>query len=391
MLCWGRRAGKTEHVKREMAEEAQQGKPVAYLAPTYKMLAEVFRVMSNRLRPLGCNVLKVEHRIEFPNGGSIDFWSMEDGANAVRGRKYSLVVLDECALVPGLLMAWEEAIRPTLADYKGRAIFISTPRRGGGFQELFDRGGTNAEWASHRITSLENPHLPEGEVPRDEVEAVARGMSVQAYRQEFLADFEAADSDLVFPEFDRHLHVRDAKVGWAECKWRVAGIDPGGGDPTAIVPLGVTAQEHVHQYGEFYRKGDVAVDDIVTYLSKLHAVAPFDFVVVDPSQAAVMNTLRRYGFNAYPANHKREEGMEVMRWLLQSGRLTIAPACTNSIAEFPGYRWAKRRDGETGERYATRTPVDHHADAMDARRYAAVAILDALPTAHRGPMQLGVR
>jgi len=61
-----------------------------------------------------------------------------------------------------------------------------------------------------------------------------------------------------------------------------------------------------------------------------------------------------------------------VNWLLDSKRLTIDPSCQNSLAEFNQYRWQKRRDGETGDRYATSTPVDNHADAMDARRYALV-------------------
>jgi len=83
--------------------------------------------------------------------------------------------------------------------------------------------------------------------------------------------------------------------------------------------------------------------------------------------------LRPLGLPVYPANNARGEGLGVVRWVLGSGRFSIDPTCRNSIAEFPGYRWAKRRDA-VGERYATSTPVDHHADAMDARRYALMAL-----------------
>ena len=58
--------------------------------------------------------------------------------------------------------------------------------------------------------------------------------------------------------------------------------------------------------------------------------------------------------------------------------MTIATSCKNSWAEFSGYRWKKNRDMETGERYATSTPHDNHADAHDARRAALQWAVDGL-------------
>ncbi|MDA1010498.1 MAG: hypothetical protein O2888_03380, partial [Chloroflexi bacterium] len=72
---------------------------------------------------------------------------------------------------------------------------------------------------------------------------------------------------------------------------------------------------------------------------------------------------------------KRSEGMESVAFLLETDRLTIHAGCVDSIAEFPGYRWRESVDPNSKERYATHTPVDHHADAHDARRYAAVELL----------------
>jgi hypothetical protein len=166
------------------------------------------------------------------------------------------------------------------------------------------------------------------------------------------------------------------------------GIDPGGGDPTAIVPLGVASgihggyADHIHQYGEFYRRGDVTLEMIAGYLGRLNSVAPIDLVVVGETGGNIItNELRRMGFNAQKAEMKRDEGIETVRWLLESGHLTIAPDCTNSIAEFAGYRWAKARDEETGDKYATGRAKDNHADAMDARRYGVLGALQRMTKA----------
>ena len=368
VLNCGRRYGKTEYLLRKCAQSALSGQPVAYFAPTYPMLRWAYRALSNRLLAAGGRALASEWRIELPGGGSIDCWSLSDGANRCRGQKYALVALDEVALVDDLLSAWEESIRPTLTDLRGEAWFASTPRRGGGFEELYRRGEDGGEWAAWTVTTYENPFIDP-----QEIEAARAGMSDQAFRQEYMAEFEAAETDLVFPEFSVATHVKPAPCAWEETKWRIAGVDLGGGDPTAIVPIGVTANERVHQYGEFYRRGDVAVDDLAEYLYEWHNRAPFNAIVVDPSAKAIPESLRRLGLPVFPANNARGEGLEVVRWILGSGRFSIDPAARNSIAEFPGYRWAKRRDA-VGERYATSTPVDHHADAMDARRYALMAL-----------------
>ena len=364
----GRRWGKTELAMRKLAETALAGEPAAYLSPIYPMLTEVYRALRERLLPLVTRSVE-GRRLELSTGGIIDLWSMENGADRVRGRKYRRVVLDECAMVVDLLALWEKVVRPTLTDLKGDAWFLSTPRRGSGFEELYRR--TDDGWASWQMPTRSNPFID-----ADEIEAARQGMSDQSFAQEYLADFEASESDLVYPEFDRLVHVKTQATAWADCKWRVVGIDPGGGDPTAIVPLGVDGREHIHQYGEFYRRGDVSIETIAEELGRYNTAGRLNVVVVGETGGNIItNTLRAMGFPAVKAEMGRKEGLEVVRMLLQRGRLTIDPDCRNSIAEFNGYRWDKRRDQETGERYATSTPADHHADAMDARRYAAMAVI----------------
>jgi hypothetical protein len=362
-----------------LAESALNGQPVAYLCPTYKMLTQVWRDLCGLLPH--AKRLTAEYRLELGNG-AIDMWSGDDAANAIRGRKYALVVVDEAALIPGLKEAWEKSIRPTLTDLRGSAWFISTPRRGGTFHELFELGQCNdALWQSWQMPTASNPYIDP-----DEIEAARAGSSEQAFAQEYLADFEASESDLVHT-LDRAKHVKAAAVPWADCIARVIGIDPGGGDPTAITPIGVWRQTtanalnaglNFHQYGEFYRRGDVTDEHLVAYLGKLQDKGRIDRVIVAETGGNILtNTLRRHGFPAERFVGSRESGLETVNWLLESGRLTIEPSCVNSIAEFVGYRWKKSRDMETGERYATSTPADNHADAMDARRGALVWALAA--------------
>jgi len=406
----GRREGKTELAKRLLAEPALRGGRTAYTPPIYPMAHQFYRELANDLAPL--IVRKEENkRIELRGGGFIDFWSLENGGDRIRGQQYDRVVPDECAMVIALKRIWENVLRPTLTDRRGDAWFLSTPKRGSDFELFYGLGQDpdNDEWKSWKVPTAitrdgtatsevigtNNPYLvkdPDGNysIPLAiaELERARQSMSSDAFATEYLADFEASDSDLVYPEFDRALHVRSAPCSWADYKWRVAGVDPGGGDPTAIVPIGVTDTEHLHQQGEFYKRGEVAIDDVVSYLSQLHNIAPFDMIVIDPSAKGWVEQLKRYGLPAYPAYNSRGAGLESVRFLLQQGRLSIGEKCQNSISEFAGYRWAKKRDQDTGERYATDTAFDHHADAMDARRYAVMAVLNGLPDARKKPVPI---
>ena len=182
---------------------------------------------------------------------------------------------------------------------------------------------------------------------------------------------------LVFPNGPP---VQINNTPWENWRWRIAGIDPGGGDPTAIIPIGITQDQHFHQVGEYYRREPVGLQQIYAYLGRLHDVAPFDFIAVDPSGSnrVLIETLQGMGLPAIPAINRRQ-GIEVVRTLHDEGRFTIDPDCTASIEEYEGYRWQSKRDPHSNSTYATSTPVDNHADGHDARRYALVTAWSQLP------------
>lgn len=197
-----------------------------------------------------------------------------------------------------------------------------------------------------------------------------------------------AKSGLVYEKWDDKLHVRAPSIPWEACVRRVVGVDFGGGDPTAIVMMGYTKDGHVHQYGEFYERGAIGTDDIAHYIAQWDNRARVSSIECDPSQGTAIETLRALGLPAQPANNRKTQGITEIAMLIDLGRLTISPECVNSIKEFAGYRWRETNDPNSKERYTTSTPVDHHADAHDARRYAVRAIWGMMTT---GPVirQLG--
>ena len=112
----GRRWGKTVLAEAVLGANITTGDPAAYFAPTYKMLMDVWRTIKRDFADVIDDTNESEKRITYINGGQLDFWSL-DNYDAVRGRKYRRIVIDEAAMVTNLEEAWTMAIRPTLADF----------------------------------------------------------------------------------------------------------------------------------------------------------------------------------------------------------------------------------------------------------------------------------
>lgn len=158
VMC-GRRFGKSELSQVEIISNAIQGMNVAYITPTYK-LAKTFFEKLIQCVPFENN--KSDLTIHFPNMGTVEFFTGERLDN-LRGRKFHLVVIDEASFIPDLEDGWLNSIRPTLTDYQGRALFLSTPRGKNYFYSLYMKGGQK-DWDSFKFTTYDNPYILTSEI-----------------------------------------------------------------------------------------------------------------------------------------------------------------------------------------------------------------------------------
>lgn len=184
VLACGRRFGK-DILGHELAVDTliDDCAPVAWFAPTYRMMLDTFKDMRAILAPITSTVNASDHRIEVITGGVMDFWSLD--GETVRGRRYKRVIINEAAMVADLMRKWNEAVRPTLADFAGDAWFLSTPRGRDGFWQLFQHGAMHRDgWQSWQYRTWDNPHIK-----RSEIEAMRRDMSERSYMQEIEARF----------------------------------------------------------------------------------------------------------------------------------------------------------------------------------------------------------
>ena len=185
VLACGRRWGKTMFGCYLLALAALQKDPypVAWFAPSYKLLLEPWDTLLRWLAPVVRRSSATDRRIELITGAVIDFWTLDD-VNAGRGRKYSLIVVDEAALIRHLGEAWPAALRPTLTDYEGAAWFFSTPKGKGYFWQLYESARTDEAWTCRQAPSHDNPHLP-----RAELDLMRETLPGRIYEQEILAVF----------------------------------------------------------------------------------------------------------------------------------------------------------------------------------------------------------
>ena len=181
VMC-GRRFGKTALGIYLICRAGLAGKRAGWFAPSYKYASEAWLEITARLGPIIARKNEQEKRLELKTGGVIEVWTL-DSKDPARGRKYHLTVIDEAGIVQDLLQLWQQAIRPTLVDYRGEMLMLGTPKgRRHGFIQLFNRGLNPEEeaWQSFRAPTIDNPYIPE-----DEIEEARKELPPEVFAQEF--------------------------------------------------------------------------------------------------------------------------------------------------------------------------------------------------------------
>jgi phage terminase large subunit-like protein len=200
VVACGRRFGKTETGRILMVERALEGRLCWWIAPTYRLADDVWRGFKAAL----AGVWRAKHedmrRIDLPGGGVIAVRSGHD-PDGLRGAGLDLAVLDEAAYLHPAV--WSAAIRPALADRRGEALFLSTPRGRNWFWGLWMVGqqAGHAGWMSWRFPTAANPLIDPAEI--EDARAL---LPERVFREEYLAEF-LDDGGRVFRRVDEAVTV----------------------------------------------------------------------------------------------------------------------------------------------------------------------------------------
>lgn len=184
--------------KNEYGYKLDQTKAVYYVAPTFQQAKDI---MWKLLKLLGKDVIEYAYEntnvLRLINGREIHLKG-SDRPETLLGVGLSYVVMDEYAsMKPNV---WEEILSPTLADVKGGALFIGSPRGKNHFYKLYQEAirenlAGDSEWATFTYKSVDNPFLS-----GDEIKSQKRRLSKASFKQEFEASFSTAGGSTLNPE-----------------------------------------------------------------------------------------------------------------------------------------------------------------------------------------------
>ena len=202
VLAAGRRFGKTYLALTELCRAAWGSNRLAwYVAPTYRQAKRIaWKPLKQMTRGYWASKPnETDLSIELTSGGTIALRGA-DNYDSLRGEGLDFVVCDEYAdMKPAV---WGEILRPMLADRRGKALFIGTPR---GFDDLYDlwqAARTKPDWAAFQFTTEDG-----GNVSREEIESSAADLDEKTFRQEFQASFENMAEGACYYAFDRAVNI----------------------------------------------------------------------------------------------------------------------------------------------------------------------------------------
>lgn len=194
----GRRWGKTVLGGIAITRAAMLGMPCAWVAPTYRNSRPVWRQATRLASVLArhgerVKVRETERVIEFPARGGWFGVYTGDNPDSMRGESFGYVVVDEAAYIREDMIG--DVLEPTLADYGGTVLAISTPKGLNWFYRDWasaqaDGSGYSAAW---NAPTSDNP-MP---TIRAAFDKARRVLPELRFRQEWLAEF-LSGSGLVF-------------------------------------------------------------------------------------------------------------------------------------------------------------------------------------------------
>jgi len=193
IVAAGRRTGKSRLAAWMLIVNALQADKghVFYVAPTQGQARDI---MWQTLLELAHPVVTSSHinnlQIKLVNGATISLKGA-DRPETMRGVSLKFLVMDEYAdMKPEV---FEQILRPALADQKGAALFIGTPMGRNHFYDLYKYAELEDDesYSAWHFTSYDNELLDP-----DEIDLAKKSMSSYAFRQEFMASFEARGSEM---------------------------------------------------------------------------------------------------------------------------------------------------------------------------------------------------
>lgn len=324
------------------------GKHVAYVTPTF-LLAKVFFQEILKIIPEGLRKQNnSDFTIDLITGGRIKFFTGTRLDN-FRGLKFHTIVVDEASYIPNLEHGWLNSLRPTLTDYKGRAIFLSTPKGTNYFYSLFLRGkeGSNEkDWQSYKYSTYDNPHIED-----NEIDAAKESLPMNVFEQEYMANPMENASNPFGNDF-----IRKCIKPMSTLPAMYYGIDLAKYVDWTVI-IGLDTNGDVCHYQRFQNDWKVT-KDIILQIDKNKPVLIDSTGVGD----AITEDLQRYFSSMYGFKYTsttKQQIMELLSASIQKGDIGFPEGTIKEELDIFEYLYTP-----TGVRYSA--PQGFHDDCVNA-------------------------
>lgn len=384
----GRRFGKSRMAAAEVEPRLLGAEPTRgwIVGPEYKTGEKEFRyiwqdlILTMKLKQLGLvkraayNMRTGEMYIEMKNGSRVDVMSAEHADGLVGEGLHWVIVAEAAKQNPQI---WDKYIRPALADYKGTAIFPSTPEGFNWYYEAYKRGQDKREpeWDSWRYPSWMNPHVYPGGFEDAEIQGQLRTPDDPHFWQEIGADFRSVVG-LIYPEWSQEKHVRIVEYN-PDLPVDIA-YDPGFANAFAGLYIQQSPMDDLYVIGEHYERQKTRYQNVG--LMKEH-VDKMGWNVrcaygdqADPDTAATFREIMGVPAVAMEEAKAWSQGCDAVKDFLAApgsgdARLFVDNSCLNFIREIEAYKTkqpARGRDPLENLKEEAHKKDDH---LMDALRY----------------------
>lgn len=395
ILRAGRRWGKTEVAAHEaiMAALAEDHQMVWWVSNSDKNVRRGYRKVLSQLPPAllakpAPSESANDRILTLRNGSKMEFYTAgsagrtaDSDSSPLTGEGVHFLVVDEAALITE--MVWYQHLRPTLADTKGRALIISTPRGRNWFWKLWRRGQLpGKEYASWHHTSYDNPYIED-----EEVESARTDLPDIVFKQEYLAQFVAnAASIFALPE-DQVVHDLEDPKGWV-----TVGLDLGKREDFTVITACNTETRQPCMYDRWnnIRWGDQRqlVADKLDELQRDPAVEGYTIAIDSTGVGDVVHDeLEDMGYDVVPinfgsgANNRQKELMvRLLATDIEQGRAFVF---ADMLDEFESYEYEITEGG----RYKFEA-AEGHDDKVSAKLLENWAVVHDAPVdvdAFEGP------
>lgn len=341
----------------------------AYIAPFRKQAKDVawdfLKHYSQPYRDLDPNI--AELWCELRTGARITLHGA-DNPDALRGLYLDGVVFDEFGDMDPV--AWTQVVRPALADRKGWAIFIGTPKGQNAFHDLHQSAASNDEWYAAIFKASETEIIDPSELASSR-----KDMTPEEYDQEFECSFQAPNIGAYYGKDMTAAAQRITRVPYEPRVPVTTAWDLGIDDATAIWFCQQVGREvRLIDYYENSGEGLTHYAQILRSKPYVYAdhLLPHDASVKELGTGlSRLEVLQGLGINAIVVPLQRvEDGINAVRMLLPRCYWD-AEKCAQGLKALQSYRreWAPKLGT-----WRSTPRHDQWSHGADAFRYLAVGL-----------------